>query len=80
MGLIVAGTNALATDMVGAHLMGFEPEEISTFEWAAKAGMKPSRLEEIEVRGKRLEEVRRPFERPLVVPYTEISPWYGPPC
>jgi uncharacterized protein (DUF362 family) len=80
MGLIVAGTNALATDMVGAHLMGFQPEEISTFEWASKAGMKPSRLDEIEVRGKRLDAVGRPFEKPVVVPYREISPWYGPVC
>jgi uncharacterized protein (DUF362 family) len=80
MGLIVAGTNALATDMVGAYLMGFQPEEISTFEWASKAGMKPSRLDEIEVRGQRLEAVRRPFKRPLVVPYGDISPWYGPVC
>jgi uncharacterized protein (DUF362 family) len=80
MGLIVAGTNALATDMVGAHLMGFQPEEISTFQWAWKAGMKPSRLEEIEVRGKTLEALRRPFERPLIIPYGDISPWYGPIC
>lgn len=80
MGLIVAGTNALATDMVGAHLMGFEPEEIPTFAWASKAGMKPSRLDQIEVRGERLEAVRRTFQRPLVVPYTEISAWYGPVC
>lgn len=80
MGLIVAGRNALATDMVGAYVMGFEPEEISTFEWAWKAGMRPSRLDEIEVRGKRLEAARRPFKRAVVVPYREISPWYGPVC
>jgi uncharacterized protein (DUF362 family) len=80
MGLIVAGTNALATDMVGAHLMGFRPEEIATFAWAAKAGMKPSSLDRIEVRGKRLEEVSRPFKKPVLVPYGEVSPWYGPVC
>ncbi len=80
MGLIVAGTNALATDMVGAHLMGFRPDEIPTFKWAWKAGMKPSRLDEIEVRGERLEAVSRPFKRPLIIPYKDISPWYGPVC
>jgi uncharacterized protein (DUF362 family) len=80
MGLIVAGTNALATDMVGAHIMGFEPEEISTFEWAWKAGMKPARLDQIEVRGKPVAAVRRTFSRPNVVPYRELSPWYGPVC
>jgi uncharacterized protein (DUF362 family) len=80
MGLIVAGTNALATDMVGARAMGFQPEEISTFQWAWKAGMRPLRLDEIEVRGKRLEAVKRAFKRPVVVPYSEISPWWGPVC
>ena len=41
MNLIIAGTNPLATDMVAAYTMGFQPEEISTFAWAWKAGMKP---------------------------------------
>lgn len=80
MGVIVAGTNALATDMVGARAMGFEPQEISTFQWAWKAGMKPLTLEEIELRGSRLEEVSRPFKRPVVVPYKDLSPWWGPVC
>lgn len=80
MGLIIAGTNVLATDMVGAWIMGFRPEEIPTFEWAWRAGLRPSRLEEIEVRGRPLEAVKRPFKRPVVVPYRQISPWYGPVC
>ena len=80
MGLIVAGRNALATDMIGAQLMGFRPEEISTFSWAWKAGMLPARIEDIEVRGKRAETVKRPFKRPIVTPYREISSWFGPVC
>jgi uncharacterized protein (DUF362 family) len=31
MGLIIAGTNALATDMVAAGAMGFDPGEVPTF-------------------------------------------------
>ncbi len=31
MNVIVAGTNPLATDMVAAKIMGFEPWEIPTF-------------------------------------------------
>jgi uncharacterized protein (DUF362 family) len=50
MDVIVAGTNPLATDMVAAHMMGFEPAEVSTFSWAQKAGMTPNSLEEIEIR------------------------------
>lgn len=79
MDLIIAGTNPLATDMVGASVMGFAPEEISTFVWAWKAGMTPGRLDEIEIRGERLTDVSRKFTRPRIIPYSDMK-WYGPPC
>jgi len=69
METIIAGTNPLATDMVAASLMGFEPDEISTFRWAHKAGLRPLRLEEIETRGEPLDRVRRAFVRPVLVPW-----------
>jgi uncharacterized protein (DUF362 family) len=72
METIVAGTNALATDMVAASLMGFEPAEIPTFTWANKAGMRPLGLEEIEVRGETIQAVRRGFARPQVLPWSAI--------
>ena len=75
METIVAGTNPLATDMVAASLMGFEPDEISTFTWAHRVGLRPQRLEEIETRGEPLERVRRKFVRPVLVPW---SPAYAP--
>ncbi len=80
MNLIIAGTNPLAVDMVGSHVMGFETNEIDTFGWAFKAGMKPTGLDGIQVVGEKLSEVRRPFEKAQVVPYSMISEWYGPPC
>jgi uncharacterized protein (DUF362 family) len=79
MDLIIAGTNPLATDMVAASIMGFRPEEISTFVWAWKAGMRPKNLNEIEIRGKKLQDVRKNFLRPTVYPWAAISA-YGPPC
>jgi uncharacterized protein (DUF362 family) len=79
MDLIIAGTNPLATDMVAASIMGFRPEEITTFVWAWKAGMKPKNLNEIEIRGKKLQDVRKNFLRPTVYPWKVISKW-GPPC
>jgi uncharacterized protein (DUF362 family) len=79
MDLIIAGTNPLATDMIAAYLMGFHPEEISTFVWAWKAGMTPTSLNEIEIRGTKLDDVRRNFLRPTVYPWDAISN-YGPPC
>ena len=77
MNVIVAGTNPLATDMVAASLMGFEPREIPTFAWANKAGMKPTSLEEIEIRGEPLERVRRPFVKPQLYAWEAIRSVWG---
>lgn len=79
MNLIIAGTNPLATDVVGASVMGFRPDEISTFAWASKAGMTPTSMEGIEIRGEKLADVVRPFKKPTVFPWASISQW-GPPC
>jgi len=80
MNLIIAGTNALAADMIGAKIMGFEPDEIPTFRWAWKAGMHPRSIEEIDVRGQRIAQVARLFRRPTIRPYTDALLWLGPPC
>jgi uncharacterized protein (DUF362 family) len=77
MNVIVAGANPLATDMVAANLMGFEPGEIPTFWWANKAGMKPSSLPEIEIRGEPLDRVRRPFAKPQLYAWNEIRSVWG---
>ena len=77
METIVAGTNPLATDMVGASLMGFEPSEIPTFTWATKAGLRPERLEEIEVRGEPIASVRRKFVRPEILPWDAVRYMWG---
>ena len=77
MDLIIAGTNPLATDMVAANIMGFEPPEIPTFNWAAKVGMKPATLDEIEVRGEAIRNVQRKLKRPEVVPWNSISKLWG---
>jgi uncharacterized protein (DUF362 family) len=69
MNAIVAGTNPLAADMVGAHLMGFDPAEIPTFAFANRAGLRPGHLEEIELRGDKPETVRKKFARPQIVPW-----------
>ncbi len=77
MNLIIAGTNPLATDMVAANIMGFEPQEIPTFNWAAKVGMKPSKLDDIEVRGETIASVQRKFKRPEIVPWNAINKFWG---
>ncbi len=80
MNLIIAGTNALAADMVAAKVMGFESEEIDTFKWAWKAGMKPAKISDIEIAGEKIEDVRKQFRKPMLMPYTMMKEWYGPPC
>jgi uncharacterized protein (DUF362 family) len=77
MGVIVAGTNPLATDMVASSLMGFTPREIPTFAWAVKAGMTPGSLSEIEVRGEPLDKVRRPFAKPTLYAWNDIRALWG---
>jgi uncharacterized protein (DUF362 family) len=80
MNLIIASTNALAADLVAASIMGFEPPEIDTFNWAWKAGMNPSTMNDIEIVGEKIETVRHKFKRPRVIPYRFLANWYGPSC
>ena len=77
MNLIVAGTNPLATDMVAAKIMGFEISEIATFAWAHNAGMKPIAVDEIEVRGAKISDVKKEFLKPNVLPWPAINKVWG---
>jgi uncharacterized protein (DUF362 family) len=76
MDVIIAGTNPLATDMVAAHIMGFEPDEIPTFLWAQNAGMTPVKLEDIETRCDG-PIVRQAFAKPDVVPWAAVRDAFG---
>jgi len=77
MDVIVAGTNPVATDMVAASLMGFQTAEVPTFLWANKAGLRPGALDEIEIRGERIDGVRRSFAKPQLVAWNAIRPYWG---
>jgi uncharacterized protein (DUF362 family) len=75
--IIIAGTNPLATDMVAAHIMGFETAEIPQFKVAIDSGMRPSSVGEIEIRGEKLGNVQQAFIKPHIIPWTDINSWYG---
>jgi uncharacterized protein (DUF362 family) len=77
MGVIVAGTNPLATDMVAAGIMGFEDQDVPIFRVARQAGMGPAGIDEIEIRGKRISSVRRTFARPNILSWQSISRSWG---
>ena len=77
MEIIIAGANPLATDMVAAVVMGFEPDEIPTFVWAKKCGMGPKNVEAVEVRGEKISNVRRPFKKPDPMSWDQIRSVWG---
>lgn len=77
MGLIVAGTSPLATDMVGAALMGFRLDEIPAIALAYETGMAPASLEEIEIRGLSLEQCIRKFARAELLQWDDIRGFFG---
>jgi uncharacterized protein (DUF362 family) len=77
MGLIIAGTSPLAADMVGAWLMGFEPEEIPAIVLAHQSGMTPATLGDIEIKGVRPDQCRRKFIRPNVYNWFDIREGFG---
>jgi uncharacterized protein (DUF362 family) len=77
MGLIIAGTTPLATDMVGALLMGFDLNEIPAIVLAHKTGMLPVSLENIEIRGLSIDQCKRKFVRPNIYKWTDMSSSFG---
>ena len=77
MDVIIAGVNPLATDMVAAAVMGFEPAEVPTFTLAQEIGLGPASLEAIEVRGAPIGEVRRPFKKPRIETWQSIHEDWG---
>ncbi len=77
MGLIIAGTTPLATDMVGSLLMGFELNEIPAIVLAHQTGMLPTSLENIEIRGLSIEQNKRKFVKPNIYKWTDISSSFG---
>jgi len=77
MGLIIAGTSPLATDMVGSLLMGFELNEIPSIVLAHKSGMVPAALDDIEIRGLTIDQCKRQFVKPYIVKWNNINKFWG---
>ncbi|MEM2169976.1 MAG: DUF362 domain-containing protein [Candidatus Bathyarchaeia archaeon] len=63
MNLVIAGTDPVAVDAVGAAVMGISPTEVKHLVLAEKKGLGTCRLENIEVIGEPIERVRRKFRR-----------------
>ncbi|MGQ9539301.1 MAG: DUF362 domain-containing protein [Candidatus Bathycorpusculaceae bacterium] len=65
MNLVVAGTDPVAVDAVGAAIMGVQPTEVKHLVLAEKKGLGTCRLEDIEVIGESIEKVKRKFRRSI---------------
>lgn len=63
LGLIIAGDNAVAVDGVVLSIMGIDPQEVKHVIYAADLGIGSYKLEDIEVLGEKIHNVRRPFRK-----------------
>jgi uncharacterized protein (DUF362 family) len=62
MQTIIAGADAVAVDVVGAHVMGFAPESVMHLTYLAKRQQRTAALDAIDVVGESIEEIRRRFK------------------
>jgi uncharacterized protein (DUF362 family) len=62
LGLVVTSMDTVAADAVGASIMGVDPKEVTHIRLAAEQGLGCDDLTNIDVVGKAIEEVVRPFK------------------
>ena len=61
LNLIICGDNAVAADSVTASILGYKPAKIEHLALAAKSGLGPIKLEEIDIKGEK--EAKREFKK-----------------
>ncbi|HIE29210.1 TPA: DUF362 domain-containing protein [Candidatus Poribacteria bacterium] len=62
LGVVVASADVVAAEAVMAEIMGFDPREVAHIYYADKIGFGIGKLENIEVLGERIEDVRKPVK------------------
>lgn len=65
MNLVIAGTDPVAVDAVGAAVMGISPTDVKHLLLAEKKGLGTCHLEQIAVLGEPIEKVKRKFHRSI---------------
>jgi uncharacterized protein (DUF362 family) len=63
MNLVIAGTDPVAVDAVGAAVMAISPENVKHLRLAEESGLGTCHLERIQIVGEPVEKVRRKFKR-----------------
>ena len=65
LGLIIAGADAVAVDLVAASIMDWDPvNEVGTNHLAIQRGIGPTGMDDIEVVGESIEDVLHPMKKP----------------
>ncbi len=72
MNLVIAGTDPVAVDAVGAAVMGIPPETVKHLRLAEERGLGICRLERIRILGEPIEKVRRKFRTSFVTKFLQI--------
>jgi len=66
MNLVIAGTDPVAVDAVGAAVMGIPPENVKHLRLAEEAGLGTCHLERIEILGEPIQKVKRKFRTSVI--------------
>lgn len=83
MDLIVAGKDIVAVDAVASEIMGYQAMEVPTTQIAAKQGLGVGDLSKIVIKGKKIEDVRKHFIRPMftyISDHPNVTTYFGGVC
>ncbi|MDP4094592.1 MAG: DUF362 domain-containing protein, partial [Bacillota bacterium] len=67
VGLVIAGSNPFELDVVASNIIGFESSQVPTIERSVERGLVSGKLEDINVVGEKLEDVRvKDYKKPTL--------------
>lgn len=77
VGAIIASGNPFAHDVIAALIAGVNPQRVTTIAAAKRLGIHSGRPEDVEIVGD-LEQVRKSFRVPELIPRVDFLSWYMP--
>lgn len=75
VGVVIAGTNVVASDAVAARVMGFDPLSSGLIRYSHQKGLGPVELENIETKGLKVEDVMVKFRGPSTDLVSRAERW-----
>jgi uncharacterized protein (DUF362 family) len=83
MDVIIAGKDIVAVDAVASEIMGYQAMEIPTTQVASKQFLGVGNLSKIIIKGKKIEDVRKHFTRPIftyISDHPNVTTYFGGVC